>query len=59
MAMAVLMLFPLVWLVSSALKAPDQQYVYPPEFIPDPFYPKNFVDLFALAPMGTVPAQQL
>jgi multiple sugar transport system permease protein len=50
--MAVLMMFPLVWLVSSSLKAPTQQYVYPPQFIPRPFYPRNFVDLFALAPMG-------
>lgn len=51
-AVAFLMMFPLIWLVSSALKPPTQQYVYPPQFIPRPVYFKNFVDLFALAPMG-------
>lgn len=49
---AVMMMFPLIWLIASSLKAPTQQYRWPPEFIPNPFYPKNFVDLFALAPMA-------
>jgi multiple sugar transport system permease protein len=49
---AVIMIFPLIWLVSSSLKAPAQQLKWPPEFIPNPFYPRNYVDLFVLAPMA-------
>jgi multiple sugar transport system permease protein len=51
-SVAVLMIFPLIWLLSSSLKAPQQQITFPPEFIPDPFYPRNYVDLFILAPMA-------
>ena len=53
LAMAVTMLFPLIWLISSSLKHPGKQYLWPPQIIPNPLYPKNYVDLFALAPMGT------
>jgi multiple sugar transport system permease protein len=49
---AVGMIFPLVWMLASAFKSPAQQITWPPEFIPRPFYTRNFVDLFALAPMG-------
>ncbi len=51
-AVAVIMIFPLVWLVSSSLKTPPQQVQWPPQFIPDPFYPENFVLLFTLSPMA-------
>lgn len=51
-AMAVLMIFPLVWLVSTSLKHPSQQMVWPPQIIPRPVYFRNYVDLFILAPMG-------
>jgi multiple sugar transport system permease protein len=51
--MAVTMIFPLLWLVSTSLKHPGKQYLWPPQLIPNPFYPQNYVDLFALAPMGT------
>jgi multiple sugar transport system permease protein len=50
---AVMMIFPLVWLLSSSLKTPPQQVKWPPEFIPNPFYPQNYVLLFSLSPMGT------
>ena len=52
MLAAVIMIFPLIWLVSSSLKAPAQQLKWPPEFIPNPFFPRNYVDLFVLAPMA-------
>ena len=51
MLAAVIMIFPLIWLISSSLKTPAQQLKWPPEFIPNPFYPRNYVDLFVLAPM--------
>jgi multiple sugar transport system permease protein len=50
---ALMMLFPLIWLLSSSLKAPEQQVKFPPELIPNPFYPQNFVRLFTLSPMAT------
>ena len=52
-AMAVLMIFPLIWLISTSLKSPGKQMIWPPQFIPNPVYFKNYSDLFVLAPMGT------
>jgi len=49
--MAVTMIAPLVWLISSALKMPDQQYIYPPQWIPNPIRWQNFSDLFKLIHM--------
>jgi multiple sugar transport system permease protein len=49
---AVMMIFPLVWLLSSSLKTPPQQVKWPPVFIPNPFYPRNYVLLFTLSPMA-------
>lgn len=51
--MAVLMVFPLLWLVSSSLKTPDQQYAWPPRLIPWPVRFANFTDLFQMTPMAT------
>lgn len=52
LAMAVLMIFPLVWLISTSLKHPGKQMLWPPQLIPNPVYFKNYADLFVLAPMG-------
>jgi multiple sugar transport system permease protein len=49
---AVMMIFPLVWILSASLKTPPQQVKWPPQLIPNPFYPQNFVDLFKLSPMA-------
>jgi multiple sugar transport system permease protein len=48
---AFLMVFPLIWLISSSLKTPQQQYAWPPQIIPNPFHPQNYVELFKLVPM--------
>lgn len=50
--MALLMIFPLLWLVSTSLKEPSKQMLWPPQLIPDPFYPQNYSELFVVAPMG-------
>lgn len=52
LAMAVLMIFPLVWLVSTSLKEPSKQMLWPPQVIPNPVYFKNYSELFVLTPMG-------
>ncbi|CAN5579306.1 carbohydrate ABC transporter permease [soil metagenome] len=49
--MAVLMIFPLLWLVSTSLKEPSKQMIWPPQIIPSPLYPQNYVQLFVIAPM--------
>ena len=49
---AVLMIFPFLWMVSTSLKSPGKQFMFPPELLPDPVYFQNFVDLFRLAHMG-------
>jgi multiple sugar transport system permease protein len=51
-ACAITMLFPLLWLVSTSLKHPGKQFVFPPQLIPNPLYWQNYVELFSLAPMG-------
>jgi multiple sugar transport system permease protein len=49
---AVLMIFPFLWMVSTSLKSPGKQFMFPPELLPNPVYFQNFVDLFRLAHMG-------
>ena len=48
----VIVLFPIVWLFSTALKTPAQQYEWPPNLIPSPVYIENFFKLFEIMPMG-------
>jgi multiple sugar transport system permease protein len=50
-SVAVMMIFPLVWMLSVSLKTPSQQIQWPPQLIPNPFYPQNYVLLFSLSPM--------
>ncbi len=45
-------LLPLVWLVRSALMSDGQIFISPPEWIPDPWQPANFIDLFDAQPFG-------
>jgi multiple sugar transport system permease protein len=49
---ALLMIFPFFWMLSTSLKSPGQQFIFPPKALPAPLYWQNYVDLFALANMG-------
>jgi ABC-type glycerol-3-phosphate transport system permease component len=49
---AVTMIFPLLWMVSTSLKHPSKQFAFPPQIIPNPVHFQNYVDLFTIAPMG-------
>ena len=40
---AVLFLVPFIWMLSTSLKEPSQIFVFPPEWIPRPFVPQNYV----------------
>jgi ABC-type glycerol-3-phosphate transport system permease component len=41
---AVVFLFPLLWMISTALKQPKQIFLFPPQWIPDPVMWSNFVE---------------
>ena len=47
---AVIMLVPFIWLLSSSFKSQNQIFVYPPEWIPDPFQPENYVKALTYKP---------
>lgn len=47
-----LMTAPLVWLLSSSLKAEGQIFVVPPEWIPNPVKWSNYTDVFRRIPFG-------
>jgi ABC-type glycerol-3-phosphate transport system permease component len=49
---AILMLFPFLWLVSSSLKAQLDIFAYPPKWIPDPIVWQNYVDAMTFRPFG-------
>ncbi|CAG0976623.1 L-arabinose transport system permease protein AraQ [Anaerolineae bacterium] len=49
-AVAALMLFPFLWLVSSSLKSQVQIFAYPPEWIPNPPIWQNYVDAMTFRP---------
>jgi multiple sugar transport system permease protein len=43
-------LAPLFWLASTALKTPDQIYLFPPRWIPNPMRWENFIEGWTAAP---------
>jgi len=45
-----LMLTPFLWLVSSSFKSQIQIFQYPPQWIPDPFHPENYVNALTYKP---------
>ena len=49
-ALSALFLLPFAWLVLTSLKPPDE--VFDPGWIPSPWYPQNYADVFANAPVG-------
>jgi multiple sugar transport system permease protein len=49
---SVVMLFPLIWLVSTAFKKSGQEWVYPPVWIPDPIWWRNYIEAMAVLPVG-------
>jgi putative chitobiose transport system permease protein len=53
-AIALVMLLPLLWLVSTAFKSPTEDiFQYPPQFIPEQFTIENFLRVWETEPFGT------
>ena len=52
-ALATLMVLPLVWTASTSLKSPGDAYAFPPEWLPSwPFYWENYTRGFSQLPFG-------
>ncbi|MBA3642588.1 MAG: carbohydrate ABC transporter permease [Chloroflexota bacterium] len=49
-ALSALFMLPFLWLVLTSLKPPDE--VFSAGWLPDPFYPENYADVFQNAPMA-------
>ena len=49
---AVVMALPFVWLVVSSFKPLEKIFIFPPEWIPDPFRPENYVEALVYKPFG-------
>ena len=49
---AIVMSLPFVWLVSSSFKLEEKIFIFPPEWIPNPFRPQNYVDALLYKPFG-------
>jgi multiple sugar transport system permease protein len=47
---AVILMIPFVWMLSSSLKAPEQIFVDPPQWIPNPVLWRNYVDAWSALP---------
>lgn len=45
-----IMLVPFIWLVSSSFKSQNQIFQYPPQWIPTPFHPENYVKALTYKP---------
>jgi multiple sugar transport system permease protein len=49
---SIVFMVPFVWLVLSSLKRESQIFSWPPQWIPNPFWPQNYVQMFELVPMA-------
>lgn len=49
---SLMMLIPLLWTVSTSLKTMQQIAVWPPEWLPNPVMWRNYIDVFAVTPVG-------
>jgi multiple sugar transport system permease protein len=47
---SVVMMFPLMWMVSSSFKLEQRVFMFPPQLIPDPFCPQNYVEALTYKP---------
>jgi multiple sugar transport system permease protein len=51
LVLAVLMLAPLVWMVSTSLKSPDNLFQTPPKWVPDPITVENYARIAESIPL--------
>ncbi len=51
-AVALMMVIPFIWMVSTSMKPSGSEFAYPPELLPKAIDFSNYVDLFTLVPFG-------
>jgi multiple sugar transport system permease protein len=51
---ALLMVGPFLWMVSTSLKERGDIFQYPPAWIPRPVTPENYADIMKVLPLGTI-----
>ena len=51
--MAVLALFPFLWMISTSLKGSEEAFAYPPKLIPEVFHWDNYKKAMTALPFGT------
>lgn len=49
---AIVMVIPFIWMLSTSFKASGQTFVYPPQWIPNPFVWQNYPDMWAALPFN-------
>lgn len=49
----IIIMIPIVWQISTALKSPGVVFEYPPKWIPDPVVWHNFIDSLTILPFAT------
>ncbi len=49
---AFIMSLPFIWLVISSFKPLEKIFIFPPEWIPNPFRPQNYVEALVYKPFG-------
>lgn len=52
LAVALMMVLPFLWMLSTSVKTPGTEFSYPPQFIPDRIDPSAYVKLFTLVNFG-------
>jgi multiple sugar transport system permease protein len=48
--LALIFLIPLIWMISCSFKDVTKIFEFPPRFIPKPFRPENYIELFKVQP---------
>lgn len=49
---AIMFLLPFLWMFSTSLKASNEVFLFPPQWIPNPLHWENYTEALALAPFG-------
>jgi multiple sugar transport system permease protein len=57
--LAVILLGPVLWMVSTSLKEPGTEFAYPPVLVPQPIVWRNYLDALAQQPFGRYLANTL
>lgn len=48
----IVVVMPFIWMLSTSFKAPGKTFVYPPQWIPDPFVWQNYPDMWTALPFN-------